>query len=946
MKTWKFLITLMMTAAVLAGAAYAAPAHLSSITAGVQNPVRVAVDSQGNLYVAEASENKIVKFNPAGKNVGTLSVTYPLSVAVDTAGNIYAGCVVSSKKQGLKNVVVVYDANFSQIGSLGIGAGEFTFPVDVTVDGSGKIYVVDKDAHTVSVYDQTTRARVLSFGGFGNGNGQLSRPTSVAVNDATGEIFVADAPQTSTPNGLTTGARISVFDRNGSFVRSFGEFGFGSGQITSPEDMAIDSAGQLYVVDAYQGAALILNAASGSSVGAGALYDNANPMFNPSGIAISQNGLVYIASKMDAGSLKGKIETYALDGYVTMEVTPSSLVYAAAQMSGNPAAQTVVIANAGSGTVNWTANADKPWLKIAQGSGAVGPKSSAGLPVSVDISTLSLGSYNGTVTIDSGFGEKQTVSVALSVIQPPVLGISNGWLKFDAKKGKTATPQNISVAVDYLTAPLAWSASSDATWLSVSPASGTLTPAASSSPVVVSVNAAGLGVGSYTGYITASAPGAIGDGSKITVNLQVVSSSKIVVTTNRSDAKFTVSGPASYSGTGSNWSTEDAPAGDYTVNFESVSGFKKPAALSKSLVADGETSFNGVYVSYKELAAKKNIVVAKGPAVANDSTVRIFKNSDAVADIKALATTYGAYVAVGDIDADGSAEIIAGAGDGPNNPATVRIYGTDRKMKLEFVPFGTMGGVRVAAADLNGDGKAELIAATAGGTETVSKVAVYEYDASSVTMVPTGIEFAAFDLPMGANVAVADLDGNGKPYLVTAPGFARENAAEVKVWKVDASKGLGNWSVSQAKDFFLGNAYGATVAAADVDGDGADEIIAGTGGMANGAAGTVSIIKANGSMTSFKAFDRYGVNVAAADLDGDGKAEIIAAAGRGDGSGTRSSKMVERPNTGSENGNVGASDSEAGAIRVMNGAGTVKFVLRPFDDVKEGVNVTVGDLGL
>ncbi len=960
MKTWKIMLTMTMAAVVWAGAAVAAPARLSSITTAVKTPVRVAVDTQGSLYVAEASEDRIVKYDASGKYVGAIYVSGPHSVAVDTSGNIYAGCVISSKQDGLKNIVYIYAPDFSKTGSLGVGAGEFTFPVDITIDGGGRIYVVDKDVHTVGVYDPSTRARVLTIGGFGSGNGQLSRPTSVTVNNTTGEIFVADSPQVMTTNGLTNGARISVFDKNGVFLRSFGQYGSGVGQMTSPEAMALDQAGQLYVVDSYQGAALILNPADGSSAGAGALYDNSNPMYNPSGISLSRSGLAYISSKQGAGAGLGstdRIDVYGLDGYVTMDITPKALVFSAQQFGGNPPAQTVVISNTGSGTLNWQASTDSPWLTVGQTSGTVGPTSSAGLSVAVNISALKLGTYTGTVTVSSGFGTTQTVTVTLSVVQPPVLGVSSGWLNFSVKKGTTATPQNITLLVNYLAGTMNWSATSSASWLGVSPSAGALTQAVPSATMAVSVNTTGMGVGTYTGLITVGAPGAVGDGSKITVNLTVMPSSKIVVTTNRADATFLVSGPATYAGSGASWSMDGAPAGDYTVTYGAVAGYKKPVAQTKTLADGGEADFSATYISFADLAARKNLVLAKGPTATNDSLLKFYKGSGApaAADLLALTTYYGATVAVGDIDGDGSAELIVGAGDGPNNPATVRIYRADRSLLLEFTPFGTLHGVRVAAADLAGDGKAEVIVSPAGGSENTGVVAVYAYDTTSGKMAPTGIELTASTNPYGANIAVADLDGNGKPYLLTAPGFGKGNPATVRVWKVDTSQGAGKWTATEVREIPLSGTYGASVAAGDVDGDGVDEIIVGTGGMASGDASLITVIKADGSQTTFKAFERYGVNVAVSDLDGDGKAEILAAAGRGTneeaatagaGKGKSSSKMDKRGDGKDDQAQFGGSDSESGTVRVLSGSGAVKYVLRPFENAKEGVNIAVGDLAL
>jgi len=105
-------------------------------------------------------------------------------------------------------------------------------------------------------------------------------------------------------------------------------------------------------------------------------------------------------------------------------------------------------------------------------------------------------------------------------------------LSFTAKKGKTALPKNVTITISDPVGAMNWTAASDSPWLAVAPASGTVTAAAPSATAAVSVNTSGLGFGTYNGIITVSAPGAIGDGSKINVAL-TISSTKISVTTSR-----------------------------------------------------------------------------------------------------------------------------------------------------------------------------------------------------------------------------------------------------------------------------------------------------------------------------------------------------------------------------------------------------------------------------
>jgi hypothetical protein len=445
--------------------------------------------------------------------------------------------------------------------------------------------------------------------------------------------------------------------------------------------------------------------------------------------------------------------------------------------------------------------------------------------------------------------------------------------------------------------------------------------------VTFTVNAAGLAAQAapYVAYVPVTSAGVIGDGSKFTVSLMVNATTTINVSTNRPDAAFQVSGPASFSGTGANWSVENAPAGEYTVTFGDVAGHRRPYPQTKTLSEGGAVTFSGAYASYQDLAAKQKIVVAKGPAAENDARIKLFKNNGAqmAYGLTALDTLYGASVAAGDVDGDGVADLIVGSGKGPNNPAVVRVYrAVDKAMMAEFTPFGTLNGAGVAAADLNGDGKAEIIVCDNEG-------AIAVYTVAGGRMTATGIEL------VGTAAAAVDTAGDGRPEIVTV------TAAGLQVWTVTSSAAAGSWTAVLAGDHAVA---ASTVAAADTDADGKDEIIAGINGTA-GAASSVVIIEGDGSQTSFSTFDRYGIVVAAADLDGDGKTEIIVGAGAKQNAAMsgKAGKMDKRGDDRSGNGN---SDHEEGSVRVYSAKGTLKFEFKPFGDAKNGVNLAVGDLGL
>ena len=112
-----------------------------------RSPRWVAVDTSGNVYVADRGNQRIQKFSSAGVYITQWSVSrfgdrlpsFAGGIAVDTSGNVYVSDVVNHRIRKFSSA----GAYLAQWGSQGTGDGQFSSPGGLAVDTSGAVYVAD-----------------------------------------------------------------------------------------------------------------------------------------------------------------------------------------------------------------------------------------------------------------------------------------------------------------------------------------------------------------------------------------------------------------------------------------------------------------------------------------------------------------------------------------------------------------------------------------------------------------------------------------------------------------------------------------------------------------------------------------------------------------------------------------------------------------------------------
>jgi uncharacterized protein (TIGR03437 family) len=301
--------------------------NVPATSAQLNYPMGVAVDSADNLYIAVASDNFVPGLirevsngmittvagggSSAGDNVPATSAQlgYLLGVAVDSAGNLYIADTSNNRIRKVSNGVIATVAG-SRAPFFGGDNGPATsaqlwYPQGVAVDSAGNVYIADTLNNRIRKVSNGVITTVAGGGAccFSGDNGsatsaQLSNPQGVAV-DSAGNVYIADSENyrvRKVSNGV-----IATVAGNGTRnpIPGFsGSNGPAAGaQLYWPSAVAVDSAGNLYITD------------SGSGIGglsSGLIYEVSNAVIapvagswgtlnSPTGIAVDSAGNLYIA---------------------------------------------------------------------------------------------------------------------------------------------------------------------------------------------------------------------------------------------------------------------------------------------------------------------------------------------------------------------------------------------------------------------------------------------------------------------------------------------------------------------------------------------------------------------------------------------------------------------------------------------------------------------------
>jgi len=237
-------------------------------TASFYQPNGLVVDSSGNVYVADAFNNKIRKITPqgvvstfAGSGLGgslvdgtgtSASFSMPQGLAIDSLNNLYVAdtgnCAIRKITQAGVVTTLAGQINCGYKDAT-TSAAMFDYPTGVAVDSSGNVYVADMYNYRIRMVTQAGVVTTLAGGAQGTLNGigtaaQFIRTTGIAI-DPSGTLYVADY---NTIRKITSGAVVTTWVGGSTQFALQDGVGTGSG-FWGPGSLAVDASGNVYVAD-------------------------------------------------------------------------------------------------------------------------------------------------------------------------------------------------------------------------------------------------------------------------------------------------------------------------------------------------------------------------------------------------------------------------------------------------------------------------------------------------------------------------------------------------------------------------------------------------------------------------------------------------------------------------------------------------------------------------
>ncbi len=321
----------------------------AATAANLNNPVGVAVDGMGNLYIADALNHRIRKvatngiittiagtgaagFAGDGGDATAATLNAPAGVTVDGTNHVYIADALNQRVRMVSTVgIITTVAGNGTAGYSGDGVAANTTslnnPAGLAVDGSGNLYIADQSNHRIRKVSAGGIISTVAGNGIGiyNGDGGMATTTSLyspggVLIDGSGNLYIADALNHRIRKVATNGI-ITTVAGNGT-VNYGGDGGPATAaSLYNPVGVAFDGTGNFYIADQQNqrirkvATSGVITTVAGNGLftfgGDGGAATAAN-LANPSGVAVDGTGNLYIAD-----ALNRRIRKVATNGIIT-----------------------------------------------------------------------------------------------------------------------------------------------------------------------------------------------------------------------------------------------------------------------------------------------------------------------------------------------------------------------------------------------------------------------------------------------------------------------------------------------------------------------------------------------------------------------------------------------------------------------------------------------------
>jgi hypothetical protein len=303
-------------------------------SAMLDTPRSVAVDSAGNLYIADTGNNRIRKvdtngiittvagagppgYSGDGGEATIAKLGLPHAVVCDSAGNLYFADTYNNVVRKVTFATTNVDTTFTTLAGTAGGEGSadgtgsaalFKYPNGVAVDATGNVYIADESNHTIRKITSggvvTTLAGTAGSQGSTDGTGSAARfasPAGVAA-DVEGNVYVADRANHSIRK-ITSGGVVTTLAGSSASDTGSSDGAGSSARFWAPRSVAVDDRGTVYVADTANhtirkitpGGEVSTLAGTAGSLGSTDGTGSAARFYQPRGVAVDAARNVYVA---------------------------------------------------------------------------------------------------------------------------------------------------------------------------------------------------------------------------------------------------------------------------------------------------------------------------------------------------------------------------------------------------------------------------------------------------------------------------------------------------------------------------------------------------------------------------------------------------------------------------------------------------------------------------